>query len=76
MPGSAGVNAPGKGCLLTVKQVALQLSVSRSLVYSEIARGRLPAQRVGTCWRIYAGDVHGYLQGRVWSPEQDATAED
>ncbi len=60
----------GRGHLLTVRQVSEQLNVSRSLVYAEIDRGRLPARRIGTCWRVYSGDLHEYLHACQSETEQ------
>jgi excisionase family DNA binding protein len=48
--------------LLTVTQVATRLGISRSLVYAEIGRGKLKANRIGTCIRLEQDDVSEYLR--------------
>jgi len=52
---------PAEGKLLTVSQVATQLNVSPSLIYSEIARGKLSARRFGKTIRINELALKNYL---------------
>jgi excisionase family DNA binding protein len=53
--------APTDERLLTPDDVARQLSVSRSMVYSEIKRGRLRAMYIGRLPRVRAADLAAYL---------------
>jgi excisionase family DNA binding protein len=55
--------------LLTVAEVADRLQISRSLVYTEINRGKLKARRIGTCIRLDQGDVMEYLRQATISPD-------
>ena len=42
---------------LTIAETAARLHVSTAHVYRLARAGRLPAARVGTCWRIRAADL-------------------
>jgi excisionase family DNA binding protein len=48
--------------LLSPAQVAAQLSVNRETVYRLIARGELPAARVGALLRVTPTDLAAYLR--------------
>lgn len=47
--------------LLTPKEVAERLAVSETTVHRLVARGELPAIRVGRQWRFAPADVESYL---------------
>jgi len=48
--------------MLTVKQVAERLSISRSLAYRMVQSGEIPSYRIGTCRRISEEELMAYLQ--------------
>jgi excisionase family DNA binding protein len=48
--------------VLTVKEVAVYLRVSRVTVWRWCQRGTLPALRVGRNWRIYRDDLLNLLE--------------
>lgn len=52
--------------LLTVKEVATALSVSKSLVYQLVDRGELPYVPVGTskAYRFDPDDIVAFIRGR------------
>lgn len=49
------------GELLTPKQVAEKLKVSRKTVVKWIRSGKLPGRKIGTLWRIDADDLEAFL---------------
>lgn len=48
--------------MLTVKQVAERLSISRSLAYRMIRRGEIPSYRIANCRRVSEEDLQKYLE--------------
>ena len=50
--------------LLTVREVAEVLRVSRMSIYRMIKQGEMPAFRVGRGYRLRQEDVHRYLKER------------
>lgn len=55
-----GEHDDGAVTMLTVRQVAIRLGVSNSMVYDLIVRGDLNATRVGRCYRIDPSDLADY----------------
>lgn len=51
--------------LLTVKEVAGRLAIGRTTVYELIARGELPALRIGRARRIPASAVARFIAERM-----------
>lgn len=57
----------------TVKEAALLLSLSRSLVYELINSGRIETIKIGRARRITSGQLERYIQGCElggWSAER------
>ena len=52
------------GALLTVRQVAQHLAVSRAPVYRLFDRGELPHLRVSSCIRIRREDLDDFIRRR------------
>ena len=48
--------------VFTVREVAEILRVKRGVIYREIRKGRLVAQRVGKQFRIHSGELDSYLR--------------
>ena len=48
--------------LLTIPQVVLALSLSRSKVYDLIARGELPVSRIGRSVRVRSTDLERWVE--------------
>lgn len=48
--------------MLTVKQVAERLSISRSLAYRMIRNGEIPSYRIASCRRVSEQDLQKYLE--------------
>jgi excisionase family DNA binding protein len=48
--------------MLTVKQVAERLSISRSLAYRMIRSGEIPSYRIANCRRVSEEDLQKYLK--------------
>ncbi len=61
--------------LMTVKEVALLLRISRSALYRLIERGELPSLRLGHSVRLRADDVLAFMRGTRRLPVQDAHQE-
>jgi len=55
-------NGLGASLLLTVKEVARVLQVSRSTVYELLYAGSLVSVKIGTCRRIRRSDLEDYVQ--------------
>lgn len=51
--------------LLTVKQVATEMSVSRTTVYKLIREGDLRVVYVGADMRIARGEIHRFIERRT-----------
>lgn len=49
--------------LLTVKEAARVLQISRTTVYELIYAGALSSVKIGTCRRIRRSDLENYVQG-------------
>ena len=47
--------------MLTVKQVAERLSISRSLAYRMIRTGEIPSYRIANCRRVSEEELQRYL---------------
>ena len=58
-------NGISDSLLLTVKEVALVLRVSRSTVYELMYAGVLLSVKIGTCRRIRRCDLEDYVQSLV-----------
>lgn len=58
-------NGISDSLLLTVKEVALVLRVSRSTVYELMYAGVLLSVKIGTCRRIRRCDLEDYVQNLV-----------
>jgi excisionase family DNA binding protein len=50
--------------VLTVDEVAALLRVNRKTVYEALARGEIPARRIGTTYRISRAAVVDWLRGQ------------
>lgn len=48
--------------MLTVKQVAEKLSISRSLAYRMIRSGEIPSYRIANCRRVSEEELQKYLE--------------
>ena len=53
--------------LLTVDEVASMLKTSRKAIYHRIARGQIPAVRLGRSVFVRRGDLAGCLVPGAWS---------
>lgn len=62
--------------ILTVKEVACYLRVSRVTVWRWCQSGLLPAHQLGRSWRIYRDDLLQFLEKPGSDPEQSLPAED
>jgi len=51
--------------LLTVKEAAWILQISRTTVYELIYAGVLLSVKIGTCRRIRRNDLEAYVQGLI-----------
>ena len=60
--------------LLTVQQVADYLQLNPSTVYQWAQKGRLPAIKLGGCWRFRGGDLEAWLDARTHLPGKAPTA--
>lgn len=47
--------------LLTVSELAVRLSVSKSMAFKLVATGAIPAVRIGRSVRIFPADLDAYL---------------
>lgn len=47
--------------MLTVNQVSQRMNISASMTYALIARGELPAHRIGAAIRVAEADLAAYL---------------
>lgn len=59
----AQIEGSGNPLLLTVKETAWILQISRSTVYELIYAGVLLSVKIGTCRRIRRSDLENYVQG-------------
>ncbi len=59
--------------LLTIKEVAAILKISKSLAYALVARGALPRYEIGNCIRIHRSDLDAYLQQQRKVPITETT---
>lgn len=50
--------------MATPAEVADALNISRSMIYSLLKRGELPAYKLGKDYRIHKTDIEKYLEGR------------
>ena len=50
---------------LTINEVAAQLGMGRAAVQGNIARGSLPAHRIGIQWVILPEDLEKFVQERT-----------
>jgi excisionase family DNA binding protein len=57
-------NPPPEVLVLTVKEVACSLKISRSMVFVLLARKSLRAIRIGRALRIPATELHRFLEER------------
>jgi excisionase family DNA binding protein len=57
---------------LTVEETAKRLRLGRNQAYQAVARGQLPAIRVGRRWLIPVAALERMLGGAVTSPRDDA----
>ncbi len=48
--------------MLTVKEVAERLSISRSLAYRMIRSGEIPSYRIANCRRVSESDLEAYIE--------------
>lgn len=48
--------------MLTVKEVAERLSISRSLAYRMIRSGEIPSYRIANCRRVSEEELQRYLE--------------
>ncbi len=48
--------------MLTVKQVAERLSISKSLAYRMVRTGEIPSYRIANCRRISEEELQKYLE--------------
>ncbi len=60
--------------LLTVPETARLLRISRNLAYELVARGELPAVRLGRVIRIPRSELDDWLERSVAKPERPVTA--
>jgi len=61
----AQVDGVGNPLLLTVKEAAWILQISRTTVYELIYAGVLLSVKIGTCRRIRRNDLEAYVQGLI-----------
>ena len=59
--------------LMTVKQAAERLNVSKQLVYRLVQQGKLRAYKIASAIRIKEDDLDEYLKGCCWGPPVDTT---
>jgi excisionase family DNA binding protein len=62
--------------ILTVKEVALYLRVSRVTVWRWCQNGILPARRIGRSWRINRDDLLQLLERPVSDPLDSLAVDD
>ena len=48
--------------MLTVKEVAERLAISRSLAYRMIRTGEIPSYRIANCRRVSEDDFKAYME--------------
>ena len=58
----AQVDGVGNPLLLTVKEAAWILQISRTTVYERIYAGVLVSVKIGTCRRIRRNDLESYVR--------------
>ncbi len=61
--------------LLTVPETARLLRISRNLAYELVARGELPAVRLGRVIRIPRRELDDWLEKSAAKPERPVTAQ-
>jgi excisionase family DNA binding protein len=54
-----------EGGLLTYDQAAGYLAVGRTTMYDLVARGELPAVKIGRCTRLRPEDLEDYIKKRL-----------
>ena len=54
-----------EGGLLTYDQAAGYLAVGRTTMYDLVARGELPAVKIGRCARLRPEDLEDYIKKRL-----------
>lgn len=54
---------------ITVPQIERATRLRRGLIYAEIARGRLPARKVGGRVVVEEADLHNYLEAARLAPK-------
>ncbi len=59
--------------VLTVPEVARLLSLSEITVYRLAKLGKIPARKVGRCWRFSKQAIEKWLSGQpIWEEEVEA----
>jgi excisionase family DNA binding protein len=61
--------------ILTVKEAALLLRVSRSALYALAREGRIPCQKVGWHWRFNRDTLIKWVAGNISSDNTEASGE-
>ncbi len=51
--------------ILTLREAAQYLKVSRTTLYDLVGRGLVPGRRVGSVWRFHVGQLDEFLRGKV-----------
>jgi len=57
--------------VLGVRDVARMLNVSSITVYRLAKKGKIPARKVGRCWRFSRDVVAAWLAGNTWEERID-----
>lgn len=56
--------------LLRVNETAKLIGLGKSKTYDLIAKGELPAVRIGKCVRVHAEKLHEWVNAQLTSPEK------
>ncbi|MFH1563460.1 MAG: helix-turn-helix domain-containing protein [Nitrospirota bacterium] len=58
--------------VIDVRNVANILNVSSITIYRLAKRGKIPARKVGRCWRFNRDTIAAWLAGNTWEEQLDA----
>jgi len=65
LAGDGGGAPSGPSMLLTVREVAENLGISRSTVYQLLYARRFPSVRIGNCRRVRRSDLESFVRDLV-----------
>lgn len=70
MPSTLMVDATTDDILLTLKEAALKLRISKSTMYRRMEEGHIVGYKIGPCWRFYLRDVQRLLKPTTYHHER------